>query len=424
MVTYKKWSELCGKTLAAGDKVFFPSKESGEQAYDVCEGHLNNPGHPNDEVFDALRLDKTVVAKNAYGYEGGSGQWPPVHQNDFAALTRLVLLLFAVNEKRITKECAVDSKLCRAGWTVKKGEVEQMQEFKPGMKVSKFIELTLVQLRVRIKRIKGDSGEELKELQSRIKQLETYTRCVLHPDVRRQVESAIIVVLRRSKFDEWGLTEQFEKGITNAILMHGPPGTGKTMMAESIASVLGRNLTTVSTGDLQSQIPGQMERNIKKAFEQAKGTDSCLLLDECDSLLVNRDHVGFIIGSEINALLTEIERFDGVVMLTTNRIHTLDPALQRRIVAKVEVLPPEREARAQIWANLIPKKMPTEGVDYGKLADAKLSGGEIKNAILLAARYAIAENKDAVEMHDFERAVFDVVKSKQDFEDAKPSTYA
>jgi len=287
-----------------------------------------------------------------------------------------------------------------------KGEVVK---FKPGMTIVAYVKEALSKTR----------DEQRRKL------LKAFQQCVLAPEVRKQIEQAIVVVLRRDLFEKWGLNSHFEKGITNAILLYGGPGVGKTMVSESIAAVVGKNLMVVSTADLQSNIPGQMERNVKKAFEDAKSNDAAIMFDECDSILADRNNVGTIMASEINSLLTEIERFDGIVILTTNRLHALDPALQRRIIAKVEVKPPTKEARLQIWKNLLPPQMPLgKDVDIERLAKAELTGGEIKNSILLSARSAIAENKDKVMMKDFEESVFSVMKSKQDFEATRPKNVA
>ena len=120
-------------------------------------------------------------------------------------------------------------------------------------------------------------------------------------------------------------------------------------------------------------------------------------------------------------MLTEIENFDGVVIMTTNRLNRLDSALQRRIVAKVQLAEPTEEARELIWAKLIPNKMPTEELNCKELAEAHLTGGEIKNAILLAARKAIAHNEPKVTMKHFRESVLHVLESKKDYAEACPT---
>ena len=279
-------------------------------------------------------------------------------------------------------------------------EIKDILEFAPGMKLTKYVKNI-------IKREKNIN---------RKKWLEVFDRCILPKDVKDLIEESIIIMLRAEMFEKWGINAHFEKGLTNSILIYGEPGTGKTMVSESIAAVLNKNLLKLDTGALQSNIPGQMERNIKENFENAAIEDAVILLDECDSLLYNRDAVGAIMSSEINALLTEIERFNGVVILTTNRLYTLDPGLQRHIIAKIELPRPSVKARQQIWRGLIPKKYPLhEDVNLKNLSKYDLTGGDIKNAIVLAARRAIAKNENQVKMAYFEYAINNILTNKQKF---------
>jgi SpoVK/Ycf46/Vps4 family AAA+-type ATPase len=274
-------------------------------------------------------------------------------------------------------------------------------EFKPGMKIEKYVT--------------GLLKTENKNT-TRYKWLKTFNNCILPQEVKSLIEECLIVVLRSDRFEEWGLNSHFEKGITNAILLYGDPGTGKSMVGESIAGILNKNILKIDSGVIQSNVPGETERNIKENFELAKKDNAVLFLDECDSLLYNRDCVGAIQSSEINTLLTEIENFNGVVVLTTNRLYKLDPALQRRIIAKVNIPLPSQKAREQIFKKLIPPKLPLNSdVDIKELSKYELSGGEIKNTILLASRKAIAKNEDNVKMAFFLDAVNGVIKSKNEY---------
>jgi SpoVK/Ycf46/Vps4 family AAA+-type ATPase len=281
-----------------------------------------------------------------------------------------------------------------------KKDVPVLNAFRPGMKILDYIR---------------DQSEKEPD-KTRAKWLKTFLNCVLPERVRDVIEEALTVVLLKERFDEWGINENFEKGLTNSILIYGPPGTGKTMITESIAAVLGMNLLKVTSAQIQSQIPGQAERNISEAFSQAKKENAVVMLDECDSLLFSRNGVGAILAAEINHLLGELENHDGVVVLTTNRLGCLDEALQRRIIAKVELCLPGFEERLQIWKNLMPKKMPVENLRIEKLAEHELSGGEIKNCILLAARRAISKNLKSVDMECMAHGIASVAASKADFE--------
>lgn len=343
--------------------------------------------------------DKVFRARGSFHY-GGNAKDVPMRTKG------IVAELFGEDGIRVVFDSGISyrmhsSELEHQKETKPKGAV---LTYKPGTSIGAYVKALL-------------GKEKNKE---RRKWLQTFDNCVLPKKVKDTVNEALTLVLRKDVFDKWGINDHFEKGLTNSILIYGPSGTGKTMISESIAAVLGKNLMKLSSGDIQSQMPGQTERNIKKAFEQAASDDCVLLLDECDSILSDRNMVGAVMGAEINALLTEIENFDGVVLMTTNRLNRLDAALQRRIIAKVELAEPTEEARKMIWQKLIPPKMPIEKLNYDELAEAHLTGGEIKNCILLSARKAIARNKPKVTMHHFTEAIVSVLESKRDYAEAQP----
>ena len=178
------------------------------------------------------------------------------------------------------------------------------------------------------------------------------------------------------------------------MLFYGEPGTGKTLMAQAIANKMSYKLYVIATADIESASPGQAERNIREAFAKAKGKKSILLFDECDSLIYSRKNVGAIMGAQINELLTQIEKFDGITLFTTNQLGKLDEAVNRRLALKLHFEMPSQEERAEIWKRMIPEKAPLEGeMDYMRLAIPEVTGGYIKNAVLRAARSAAATDK-------------------------------
>lgn len=224
---------------------------------------------------------------------------------------------------------------------------------------------------------------------------------------------------RKVLFENWGFGEGFEKGKGCIILFYGIPGTGKTMCAEMIAKYLGKDFMMLGTAELQSQIPGQMERNIQESFKQAKENKAVILFDECDSLMSNRNAVGTILAAEINCLLSEIERFEGVCVMTTNRNHRLDPALERRIALKLEFQAPDQSMRVKIWKTLIPKKCPVDkDVCFDRLSTHDLCGGNIKNIIFSAARKAVYEGRKKVRMEDFLMSLERELMGKSAFKNA------
>lgn len=193
-------------------------------------------------------------------------------------------------------------------------------------------------------------------------------------------------------FDTWGFGETIEKGRGVSMLFYGEPGTGKTLMCQAVATELKTKLKIISTADVESSAPGEAERNIRKHFEEAKKDNSVLLFDECDSLIYSRNGVGPIMAAQVNELLSQLERFEGVTVFTTNRLGTLDEAFNRRLALKLEFPMPSPSHREQIWQRMIPKKAPVHtDVAFDKLAKVELSGGYIKNAVLRAARMAAIE---------------------------------
>lgn len=215
-------------------------------------------------------------------------------------------------------------------------------------------------------------------------------------------------------FEDWGLSETIEYGKGMTFLFYGKPGTGKTWGAHCISKSIGAELLTIGSGEIQSSEPGAANRNIVEAFKSASDGGKVLFIDECDSLVSSREGVGMVLGSEINTLLTEIEKFEGVLVLATNRVEHLDEALERRIGLIVEFPEPEYEQRIEIWKTLVPKKMPlASDVKFEELARYNMTGGLIKNCVLQAARFAAAakDNKN-VKLEHFTAAIDRVLKSK------------
>lgn len=221
----------------------------------------------------------------------------------------------------------------------------------------------------------------------------TFESVIIADHKRKQIIEALEQINQGDLiFDKWGFDETIEKGKGVSLLFYGEPGTGKTLMGQAIAHKLDKKLAIIGTADIESSAPGESERNIRKHFDEAKKDGKILLFDECDSLIYTRTNVGPILGAQINELLSQIERFDGVTIFTTNRLGTLDEAVNRRLALKLEFSMPSHKERIQIWQRMIPKKAPVDDdVDWERLAIIELAGGFIKNAVLRAARMAATE---------------------------------
>ena len=128
------------------------------------------------------------------------------------------------------------------------------------------------------------------------------------------------------------------------LLFYGPPGTGKSELARYIGNQIDREIICKRVSDLQSMWVGEGEKNIKRAFAEAESEEAILIIDEADSLLFNRDRA--VRSWEIsftNEFLTQMERFRGILICTTNRVEDLDSASLRRLNHKIrfDYLTPE-----------------------------------------------------------------------------------
>ena len=265
---------------------------------------------------------------------------------------------------------------------------------------SRCLELLGLQKRV-VKQRQG--GFHPREAQVRLDQL------ALSPDVREVVDLSMAQV-RGSKrlFDDWGLSDVLPYGRSVSLLFWGPPGVGKTACAEGMAHELERPILVVDYSQIQNCYIGVTEKNIVRIFREARARDAVLFWDEADAMFFDRDlaHSTWEVR-DVNVLLQELERFEGLCILATNRKLSLDPALERRISLKVEFKRPDRKQRLCIWRKLLPGKLPLAGdVQCEWLAAADFSGGEIKNAVLNAARLALRRGENGpVTRADFEQAI-------------------
>jgi transitional endoplasmic reticulum ATPase len=154
----------------------------------------------------------------------------------------------------------------------------------------------------------------------------------------------------------------------NGILLHGPPGVGKTFFARAIAGEYDMSLLHVSTGDLVASLVGGSARNIEKAFETALQNLPCLLFfDEFDSVAQRRDNTPDQESRRtVNQLLTSLEAYrderELLVMAATNSIEHLDPAVIRpgRFDRHIRIDLPDAAARRAIFAAELDER-PTAG---------------------------------------------------------------
>ncbi len=190
--------------------------------------------------------------------------------------------------------------------------------------------------------------------------------------------------------EEWGVAKGEKPA--QVLLMHGPPGTGKSFCARALAGELGRPLLRVAVGGLRSKYVGESEQNLSRLFRRAAREQAVLLLDEVDALVSTRGDRRSAHHDDVltSTLLTLLDTHDGVVVMTTNRPGALDPALARRIIWHLNIPLPDTGARLRIWQAMLPETAPLHP-DLNLVQVARrhaLSGGDIRTVAMRAAASA------------------------------------
>lgn len=195
------------------------------------------------------------------------------------------------------------------------------------------------------------------------------------------------------------------KGGGTIFLLHGEPGTGKTLTAEAVADFLEKPLYSVSVGELGTN-PNDLETKLRNVLDITASWDAVLLLDEADIFLERRTSgPGAIERNAMVAIfLRLLEYHNGVLFLTTNRCEDFDEAFHSRISVIMEYGSLTDEKRAKIWENLL-RAAGIEGIDTPTLAAlSPINGRQIKNVIRSASILARSEGR-AVTQRDIEKVI-------------------
>ncbi|KAI0475739.1 hypothetical protein GGR56DRAFT_433186 [Xylariaceae sp. FL0804] len=192
------------------------------------------------------------------------------------------------------------------------------------------------------------------------------------------------------------------KGNGLIILLHGGPGTGKTFTAESVAELAEKPLYRVTCGDIGTK-PEDVEKYLESVLLLGKIWGCVVLLDEADVFLEERTLMDLKRNALVSVFLRVLEYYDGILILTSNRVGTFDQAFKSRIQLALHYENLKTPQRRKIWRNFFNrlKDVGETAVDYDDLGDhidelAKMdmNGRQIRNAITTARQMAQFDGQD------------------------------
>ncbi|KAM0402758.1 hypothetical protein ACHAPZ_004249 [Fusarium culmorum] len=235
----------------------------------------------------------------------------------------------------------------------------------------------------------------------------------------------IIQALVTSKLETDQTTDLIQgKGNGLIILLHGGPGTGKTFTAESVAELAEKPLFRVTCGDIGTK-PEEVEKYLESVLHLGKIWGCVVLLDEADVFLEQRTLTDLERNALVSVFLRVLEYYEGILILTSNRVGTFDEAFKSRIQLSLHYESLSKSQRRTIWTNFLQRLQTLEKTavvqpitdrkrkyeieqdinfddierHLGDLAEEEMNGRQIRNAITTARQLAKFKNESMTYRH-------------------------
>ena len=260
----------------------------------------------------------------------------------------------------------------------------------------------------KVTKLKLDALVQEQELFEYLKPSTTLDDVVLHPKTRETLNNVVKQVDKEvfKKLRQWGIKDK-KKTIDARIIFYGAAGTGKTMTAMSLAKTLKKPILSFDCSKILSMYVGESEKNVRKIFDDFKDlsakakVEPILLLNEADQFLSSRSEGQGSSADKMhnqmqNIFLEQIEKFEGILIATTNLLGNIDKAFSRRFNYKIEFKKPGKKQRLRLWQFMLPENADyTEDFDVEALSKYELTGGQI-NLIIKNTAYKVAVREESV----------------------------
>ncbi|QKG28484.1 ATP-binding protein [Campylobacter sp. RM16187] len=238
--------------------------------------------------------------------------------------------------------------------------------------------------------------------------------------ILKQVDKKVL-----ARLSSWGIKSR--RAIDVKIIFYGAAGTGKTMSAIGLAKSLKKMVLSFDCSKILSKYVGESEQNVRKIFDTYKEicakskSEPVLLLNEADQFLSTRTESSSgadkMHNQMQNIFLEQIEKFEGVLIATTNFLQSLDSAFSRRFDYKIEFKKPDFAARLAIWRKVMPENASFEdGFDIKELAKFDLSGAQIMLVLKNTALKVAIRDDGIFTLKDFENEIKREISSAFDEE--------